>query len=489
MPTSTAEEVDRLAEPELNISANIPVSGIRIDAPHQLGDAPNAAPEASDLPPEESADVLEQLRKQARQLAQHLLGRQRETDLREARMNAQQSTLENEIRSERLWLLERRAELAEQADDLVRRECELQERASRVSAAEEFLAHSRRQAEQSAQQQDEQLLQRAAQLDAVAARLKGQRAALKLAQRRWQAQRRRQQQAQRLALQSIQSQRAASEHQFRGLLEGIERQRVRLTQDEERLAQREAAWLDEANLRQSAYDEQLAQLAERQQLLELSESTLEHEWEEFRRQQADLAAVSRERELQHQSAIEQAEIERQDWQARLRDEQLGLARRGEELDARRKELEQLQDNLRQLHKETLETRLAGEELLGQLSGAVPAAALTSSISRLRRKLDDQFRLVQSDLSQQRHELDGLRTTLTERHERLVQQKTELQVWVREREATIEQQAARLVAREQELDSQQGQFQAVQQRWQEERQGYQQEIRRLLGRLRREELPA
>jgi hypothetical protein len=486
MPTSTAKEADRLAESE----SIIPASGIRFDAPHRLGDAPNVAPPAaSDLPPEESTDVLEQLRKQARQLAQHLLARQRATDLRESRINAQQSALETEIRSERLWLLERRAELAEQADDLVRRECELQERASRVSAAEEFLAHARRQEEQSAQQNDEQLRQRAEQLDAVAARLKGQRSALKLAQRRWQSQRRRQKQSQRLALQSIQSQRAASENQFRGLLEGIERQRARLARQEELLAHREATWLDEANQRQAVCEEQFAQLAERRQLLELSEATLEREWDEYRSQRAHLADVSRDRESQHRAALEQAEIERQDWQARLRDEQLCLARRGDELDARHRELEQLQENLRQLHKETLQTRLAGEELLGQLSGAVPAAALTSSISRLRRKLDDQFRLVQSDLSQQRHDLDGLRATLTERHERLVQQKTELQAWVREREATIEQQAARLVAREQELDSQQGQFQALQGRWQEERQGYQQEIRRLLARLRREELPA
>src|SRR5688572_27914820 len=139
MPTSIAEEVERPAEGESIVSA----AGIRIDAPHQLGDAREPAPPAAvDAPPEESADLLEQLRKQARQLAQHLLARQRETDLREARLNAQHSTLEKEVRSERLWLLERRAELAEQADDLVRRECELQERASRISAAEEFLAHS-----------------------------------------------------------------------------------------------------------------------------------------------------------------------------------------------------------------------------------------------------------------------------------------------------------------------------------------------------------
>jgi hypothetical protein len=486
MATSTAEGVGRLAEHDSSLAA----SDIRIDAPHQLGDAPDASPlpTASVVPPEEP-DLLEQLRKQAHQLAQHLRIRQREVDQREARLNAQQSTMEKEIRSERLWLLERRAELAELADDLVRRECELQERASRVSAAEEHLAHARRQEEQSAQQNSEQLGQRAEELDALAAQLQAQRAAIEMAQRRLQAQRRRQRQAQRLARQSITTQRAAAEVQHRGLLEGIERQRARLELEAERLAQRETAWLDEATCRQAEHDAQIAQFIERGQLLERSEAALEQEWEELRRQQEQATLIAREREAQHQAALERAEIERQEWQGRLQDEQVCLARRGEELDSRQVELEQLQQQLRQVHKETLQTRLAAEELLGQLSGAVPAAALTSSISRLRRRLDDQFRLAQSDLTQQRQALEGLRAILTERHEQLVQQKAELQDWVRQREATIEQQAARLVAREQELDLQQEQFQSFEHRWQEERQGYQQEIRRLLSRLRREELPA
>jgi hypothetical protein len=207
-----------------------------------------------------------------------------------------------------------------------------------------------------------------------------------------------------------------------------------------------------------------------------------------RQRQDALEQQTREWETARDASAQREADQRQQWQAQTIREQQSLERRSQELDARRKELEQLQESLRQLHKETLETRLATEELLGQLSGAVPSAALTSSISRLRRRIDDQFRLAQADLSQQRGELENLRTTIAQRHEQLFVQKVQLEQWVQKREAVIEQQAAHLVAREQELDSQQEQIGVLKVHWQEERDGYQREIRRLLAQLRREEMP-
>ena len=53
-----------------------------------------------------------------------------------------------------------------------------------------------------------------------------------------------------------------------------------------------------------------------------------------------------------------------------------------------------------------------------------------------------------------------------------------------RDENIEQQAARLVAREQVLDRQDDELRQAQSEWEEERQTYQTEIRRLLGELRR-----
>ena len=53
---------------------------------------------------------------------------------------------------------------------------------------------------------------------------------------------------------------------------------------------------------------------------------------------------------------------------------------------------------------------------------------------------------------------------------------------------IQQQAARLVAREEELQSQGADLSNLARRWQTEQLGYQQEIRRLRGQLRQQEEP-
>ncbi len=482
MAASIAEQM-----PVAESSAPPTLPGIRIDGAHQLGDAPAQPPPPAEPAAEERSlpaedNLLEELRQQARQLARHLTNRQRENDAREARLNAQHAALEKESRSERLWILERRAELAEQADDLLRRECDLQERVSRVTAAEEHLGHAQQRAEQEGRQHEEVLQKRSDQMEAVAARLKGQRKAVRIAQRRLQAVRRSQKDASTLERQVLATQRAASLSEFRGLLEGIEVHRTRLMQHEEQLQAREIALC-------SQFEEESARWAARQEILEQSEQALEREWEQLRQRQEAFMEQTRQEEAARAAAAQDEADQRQQWQAQTIREQQSLERRSQELDARRKELEQLQESLRQLHKETLETRLATEELLGQLSGAVPSAALTSSISRLRRRIDDQFRLAQADLTQQRGELENLRTTLAQRHEQLLAQKVQLEQWVQKREAVIEHQAANLVAREQELDSQQEQVRGLQEHWQEERNGYQREIRRLLAQLRREEVPA
>jgi hypothetical protein len=328
--------------------------GIRIDGAHVLGDGPASSPAPGPLESVKPAVgaasddhlIYEQLRTQARQLVGHLASRQRQLDAREAKLNAQWAALENEIRNDRLWLLQRRAELADQAGDLVRRECDLSRRASHVSAAEAFLFHSQQQAEQHRQQQEEELLNRQGKLEAEAERLKGQRAALKQACRRLSASRRRQERSLRLKRQTLAAQQAAMQAMFRGLHEGIEARQARLARQEEDLIRREAATTAAS-----------IALSDRQQVLE-------------------------------------------------RDRQ-SLKLQSEAIDRRRLELEQVQHALRTMHQQALADR----------------------------QLADQFRLAQADLARQRKELEQVRSLLAENHQRLAQQ------------------AARLAARERELNQQ------------------------------------
>ena len=82
---------------------------------------------------------------------------------------------------------------------------------------------------------------------------------------------------------------------------------------------------------------------------------------------------------------------------------------------------------------------------------------------------EQLELVRGDLAQQLKAREGKRA--------------ELGAWAERRHSDIEGQAARLVAREQELDRQQLHYEQMESQWHIERTDYQAEIRRLLATIR------
>ncbi len=162
------------------------------------------------------------------------------------------------------------------------------------------------------------------------------------------------------------------------------------------------------------------------------------------------------------------------------------ARRRDELDAHRTAIEQLRGEVSATQRETLELRLATEEIWARLCGTMAPAALTQSLGQLRLKLSDQNRLALAEIQEKRAEMQLFAATLSEQHDKLVAQRQQLQQWLTRRTAEIEQQAAVLVAREQQLDRQESDTQRLLAEHQEERRGHQQEIRRLLRQLRHSE---
>jgi hypothetical protein len=156
----------------------------------------------------------------------------------------------------------------------------------------------------------------------------------------------------------------------------------------------------------------------------------------------------------------------------------------QQLELRRAAVEQLQTELTVAQREALENRLAAEELLAQLAGAIPPAQLSHQIARLRARLADWYRLQQDDLVSERRRLETLANEITEQHARLIAEKRELEQWLRERTAEAENDAALLVERECQLDRQRDLLDKLQFDWEHERQEYQHEIRRLLAELGR-----
>ena len=110
-----------------------------------------------------------------------------------------------------------------------------------------------------------------------------------------------------------------------------------------------------------------------------------------------------------------------------------------------------------MHRETLEIRLATEELWIKLSGAVPPAALTHSLGRIRNRLADQYRLANAELLEQKKELESIRDQLVEQYQKLVEQKQQFERWMDARQEESQQQASMLIAREQAILQQQTHF--------------------------------
>src|SRR6185436_5043648 len=137
-----------------------------------------------------------------------------------------------------------------------------------------------------------------------------------------------------------------------------------------------------------------------------------------------------------------------------------LDQREAEIDARENALAQLQAELRSTQREVLEMRLATEETWAQLSGALAPASLTRSISQVRAKLADHYRVTLDELGQRSVQLEAVRRDLSQQLQSLESQRAQMNAWAERRHTDIEAQAARLVSREQELDRQQQNYEQM-----------------------------
>jgi hypothetical protein len=234
-------------------------------------------------------------------------------------------------------------------------------------------------------------------------------------------------------------------------------------------------------------EEEGRRFAIRCRYLDEAEAHLTQEKSELAGQARQVAADRRQlEELAERQRLAVA-AERQLIEAEGRNRQEQLDRREAELDVREAALEQLQSELRQTQREVLEMRLATEEVWAQLAGALAPASLSRSISQVRSRLADHYRQTLDEIAGRAERLELVRRDLVAQFEGLESQRAELHSWAERRLADVEAQAARLVAREQELDRQQQHFEQLESRWQLERADYQTEIRRLLATIRELEI--
>ena len=263
--------------------------------------------------------------------------------------------------------------------------------------------------------------------------------------------------------------------------------------ERDRLAAR--IWLDERNaeleatvppaetivLQEDAIRRMAEALAQRQRSLAESEAGLETE-------RAALDDFHRQLTADRQLLEEQSRIQRQ----RLAAEELRLAaemeekrraveHQSEQTDQARTALEQLRAELGRIHRETLEIRLATEELWANfglrtarrahaIAGAHPQPA-GGTLSR-----------GEPGVAPKNAELEELRGQLAQQYEKLVRQKRSFDAWAEQCREDVQQQAAELQAQSKDLDRRKAEMGDLARRAQAEKLELQQELRRLRAKL-------
>ncbi len=156
-----------------------------------------------------------------------------------------------------------------------------------------------------------------------------------------------------------------------------------------------------------------------------------------------------------------------------------LKRQEAELANRLAALETMRVDVTRTQQETLELRLATEELWSRLSGDHEPASLTQSLGQIRLRLAEEFHLAKADLAAERSEIKQLAEQVAEQHQKTANQRSETQAWLNARLRELEHYAGRLASRERQLDEQRSALQTEKAQWQGDRFRLEQEIRRLL----------
>jgi hypothetical protein len=227
---------------------------------------------------------------------------------------------------------------------------------------------------------------------------------------------------------------------------------------------------------------QAEELAKRHRELEASEARLDAERAEANRLHELLIADRRMADGELQAERQRLRAEQLRMAADIEQQRRSVHERAEQVDQARESLNQVRDELGLMHRETLEIRLATEELWSKLSGSISPEDLTRSLARIRTRLADHYRLANGELVEKKEELEQLRQQLDEQYERMLRQKRQFDQWSVECREETEQQAVALAARSRELDQREAEMHEIARRWHTERMEMQHEIRRLRARL-------
>jgi hypothetical protein len=156
-----------------------------------------------------------------------------------------------------------------------------------------------------------------------------------------------------------------------------------------------------------------------------------------------------------------------------------LRRQAEQVERSQLALQQMREDLSSVHRETLQTRLATEELWAQLTqGSGSSGGPAGALAEVRAKLAEEYRQLNADLAQQKQGLLALRSQLAEQYQGLIRQRQEFQRWAAQRQEAIDRLSEEQAARQEQQDQRESELSASLLRWQRERLEHHQQATRL-----------
>jgi chromosome segregation protein len=392
--------------------------------------------------PTQALQTAQRLYTQATQLAAQLQTRQQTLDRREAQLNARLAQLDQGTRAARLWVNEREAEIAARLASLDAQQREVTQRIERLATVE---TTSDRKLTAMAQGQEELALREQ--------RLSEQTADLAEARRRHEAEAQRAADALVAERQQIDAQRESSLAVVRQAMAGLERRREALEQQAQKLETEGHSIPADLVIHEQQLRAQRETLDARASVLEQTEVRLAAMREDAERLAADLRRQQAALDEAGRAQRRRLAVEQRQAQAELDRQREAIQRRGQQVDQAKAATEQLRAEVGQIHRESLELRLATEQAWLQLCSSASPTELTRSLAEIRARLSDAYRDANDELRRRKEDLEAIRNQMVEQHQELMEKKHEFDAWAERRQAEIESMAQRLVAREQELHAQ------------------------------------
>ena len=425
--------------------------------------------------------ILEQYRAELdKQLEVHLEEYQRRFSLR---CEEQQIECDNKIQEERRLLHQKETEIIREYELLV------EKLETQFRGRKEELIHDLKQKQE---ESDRQFAFRRQELESMFQK-RARDADAELADRwdEWKVrlERREQQIAQReTIIRETEEEWARRRNEFEAQLVGYEnlrQEKLRQFADQEARLDERQHYLNDLESRVKSHEAELAAWEESVRVLERQNKLDAEKYRRIQEMEADIVqsqmessrireGLVRERH-QMQKLLESERLRAKETNelaaTRLEDERFELSRQNQKVEQMRLSLERSREELGRMHRETLEIRLATEELWLRMAGDTTSDDLNDSLARIREKLSQQHHESSEKLERQKEELKAVRQQMLVQHERLLQRREELTQWASKCEEMLLEKERQLRLKEDEIEHRQSVVDEMLRRCRDERAYY------------------